>query len=110
MRPAPAQQPGGSCGQNAGEGPPAPVGYPGHGVTAPATGGGAARAVEAVGGRAGLARFPRIRLGHTPTPLDPAPNLGAALGIDLWSKRDDCTGLALGGNKVRRLEMHTRWD
>ena len=59
---------------------------------------------------AGLARFPRIRLGHTPTPLDPAPNLGAALGIDLWSKRDDCTGLALGGNKVRRLEMHTRWD
>ena len=40
MRPAPAQQPGGSCGQNAGEGPPAPVGYPGHGVTAPATGAG----------------------------------------------------------------------
>ena len=56
MRPAPAQQPGGSCGQNAGEGPPAPVGYPGHGVTAPATGGGAARAVEAVWGRAALAR------------------------------------------------------
>ena len=50
MRPAPARQPGGSCGRNAGEGPPAPVGYPGHGVTAPATGGGAARAVEAVGG------------------------------------------------------------
>ena len=55
---------------------------------------------------AGIARFPRVRLGHAPTPLDPAPNLGAAFGIDLWIKRDDCTGLALGGNKVRQLEFH----
>ena len=55
---------------------------------------------------AGTARFPRVRLGHAPTPLEPAPNLGAALGIDLWIKRDDCTGLALGGNKVRQLEFH----
>ena len=55
---------------------------------------------------AGIARFPRVRLGHAPTPIDPAPNLGAALGIDLWIKRADCTGLALGGNKVRQLEFH----
>ena len=55
---------------------------------------------------AGIARFPRVRLGHAPTPIDPAPNLGAALGIDLWIKREDCTGLALGGNKVRQLEFH----
>ena len=55
---------------------------------------------------AGIARFPRVRLGHTPTLLEPAPNLGAALGIELWIKRDDCTGLALGGNKVRQLEFH----
>ena len=55
---------------------------------------------------AGIARFPRARLGHAPTPLDPAPYLGAALGIDLWIKRDDCTGFALGGNKVRQLEFH----
>ena len=55
---------------------------------------------------AGIARFPRVRLGHAPTPLDPAPNLGAALGIDLWIKREDCTGLAFGGNKVRQLEFH----
>lgn len=54
----------------------------------------------------GLTRFPRVRLGHTPTPLDPAPRLGAALGIELWVKRDDCTGLALGGNKSRQLEFH----
>ena len=55
---------------------------------------------------AGIGRYPKIRLGHTPTPLDAAPNLGAALGVELWIKRDDCTGLALGGNKVRQLEFH----
>ena len=55
---------------------------------------------------AGIARFPRARLGHAPTPLDPAPKLGAVLGIDLWIKRDDCTGFAFGGNKVRQLEFH----
>ena len=55
---------------------------------------------------AGIGKFPRIRLGHTPTPLDAAPNLGAALGIELWIKRDDCTGLAFGGNKVRQLEFY----
>ena len=55
---------------------------------------------------AGIARFPRARLGHAPTPIDAAPNLGAALGIDLRIKRDDCTGLAFGGNKVRQLEFH----
>ena len=55
---------------------------------------------------AGIDRFPRIRLGHIPTPLDAAPNLGAALGIELWIKRDDCTGLAFGGNKVRQLEFY----
>lgn len=46
---------------------------------------------------AAIDRFPRVRLGHTPTPLDPAPRLGAALGIEMWIKRDDCTGLAFGG-------------
>lgn len=52
-----------------------------------------------------LARFPRHRLAHLPTPLEKAPRLGAALGIDLWIKRDDCTGLAGGGNKARKLEF-----
>ena len=55
---------------------------------------------------AGVGRFPRVRLGHEPTPLELAPNLGAALGVELWIKRDDCTGLAMGGNKVRQLEFH----
>ena len=60
---------------------------------------------EISGPLAGIARFPRVRLGHAPTPLDAAPNLGAALGVKLWIKRDDCTGLAFGGNKVRQLEF-----
>ena len=50
-------------------------------------------------------KFPRVRLGHAPTPLDAAPHLGASLGIELWIKRDDCTGLAMGGNKVRQIEF-----
>ena len=50
--------------------------------------------------------LPAACLGHAPTPLEPAPNLGAALGVELWIKRDDCTGLAFGGNKVRQLEFH----
>jgi len=53
-----------------------------------------------------LDTFPRVRLGHSPTPLDQAPALGGELGIDLYIKRDDCTGLAFGGNKVRQLEFY----
>ena len=53
-----------------------------------------------------LARFPRIRLGHMPTPLEPMPNLTKHLGgPNLWIKRDDCTGLSTGGNKTRKLEF-----
>jgi len=52
-----------------------------------------------------LARFPRARFAHLPTPLEPLLRLGAELGIDLWVKRDDCTGLAGGGNKTRKLEF-----
>ena len=45
-------------------------------------------------------------LAHLPTPLEPMDRLGAALGFEpgrLWVKRDDCTGLAGGGNKARKL-------
>jgi D-cysteine desulfhydrase family pyridoxal phosphate-dependent enzyme len=54
-----------------------------------------------------LDRFPRVRLGHLPTPLEPMERLRAALGAHcpaLYVKRDDCTGLATGGNKTRKLE------
>lgn len=53
-----------------------------------------------------LARFPRLRLAHLPTPLEPLERLSAALGgPEIWIKRDDCTGLAGGGNKTRKLEF-----
>ena len=53
-----------------------------------------------------LADFPRASLGHLPTPLEALPNLGAETGRRLFVKRDDCSGLALGGNKVRQLEFY----
>ena len=49
----------------------------------------------------------RLPLAHLPTPLEPMERLGAALDMapgSLWVKRDDCTGLAGGGNKARKLE------
>jgi D-cysteine desulfhydrase len=52
----------------------------------------------------GLLAVPRVRLGTFPTPLHPAPRLSAAAGVEIWFKRDDLTGLGLGGNKVRGLE------
>jgi 1-aminocyclopropane-1-carboxylate deaminase/D-cysteine desulfhydrase-like pyridoxal-dependent ACC family enzyme len=56
--------------------------------------------------RARVARVPRIPLALTPTPLEEAPRLAAALGIGrLFIKRDDLTGLAFGGNKTRNLEF-----
>jgi D-cysteine desulfhydrase family pyridoxal phosphate-dependent enzyme len=52
-----------------------------------------------------LERVPRLELAITPTPLKETPRLAAALGLDrLLVKRDDNTGLALGGNKARKLE------
>lgn len=51
-----------------------------------------------------LDRRPRAALATTPTPLQPAPNLSAQLGVEIWFKRDDLTGFGLGGNKVRVLE------
>ncbi|TNC26443.1 D-cysteate sulfo-lyase [Amycolatopsis alkalitolerans] len=57
-----------------------------------------------------LARFPRRALGHFPTPFEPLSRLTDRLRAEhrqvptLWIKRDDCTGLATGGNKTRKLE------
>ncbi len=54
-----------------------------------------------------LSKFPRAELAHKPTPLEAMPNLSEALGgPDLFVKRDDCTGLAMGGNKARQLEFY----
>ena len=54
-----------------------------------------------------LSRFPRHALTFGPTPLEPLPRLSAQLGgrVEIWAKRDDCnSGLAGGGNKLRKLE------
>ena len=52
-----------------------------------------------------IAKLPRIVLGHWPTPLHELPRLSTTLGGPrLFVKRDDLTGLALGGNKCRKLE------
>ena len=53
-----------------------------------------------------LGKFPRVSLTHAPTPLEEMPRLTKALGGPrLLIKRDDCTGLAFGGNKTRKLEF-----
>ena len=53
-----------------------------------------------------LSSFPRVPLAHLPTRLEHLPRLSAHLGgPEIWVKRDDCTGLATGGNKTRKLEF-----
>jgi D-cysteine desulfhydrase family pyridoxal phosphate-dependent enzyme len=50
--------------------------------------------------------LPRLLIAHLPTPVEPMPRLAAALGGPaLFIKRDDQTGLAMGGNKTRKLEL-----
>jgi 1-aminocyclopropane-1-carboxylate deaminase len=54
-----------------------------------------------------LQNFKRYPLTYGPTPIEPLPRLSAALGgqVQIYAKRDDCnSGLALGGNKLRKLE------
>lgn len=55
--------------------------------------------------QAALAAVPRVALAKLPTPLDELRRLGPALGIRLFLKREDLTGLALGGNKTRMFEF-----
>lgn len=52
-----------------------------------------------------LDELPRVRLAHLPTPLLKIPALDERLGLDLWIKRDDVTGGAESGNKLRKLEL-----
>ncbi|MEM7280240.1 MAG: 1-aminocyclopropane-1-carboxylate deaminase [Pseudomonadota bacterium] len=54
-----------------------------------------------------LDKFQRYPLTFGPTPIEPLPRLSQTLGgdVEIWAKRDDCnSGLALGGNKLRKLE------
>lgn len=56
--------------------------------------------------RVAIDRLPRLTITHRPTPFEAAPRFSAAFGGPaVWLKRDDCTGLALGGNKTRHNEF-----
>ena len=56
--------------------------------------------------RSRIDELSRVQIAHLPTPLEFCPRLTKALGgPEIWLKRDDCTGLALGGNKTRQLEF-----
>jgi 1-aminocyclopropane-1-carboxylate deaminase/D-cysteine desulfhydrase-like pyridoxal-dependent ACC family enzyme len=52
-----------------------------------------------------LSARPRVRLAQLPTPLHPARRFSAEVGAEVWLKRDDLTGVAMGGNKIRKLEF-----
>lgn len=49
--------------------------------------------------------FARIPLAILPTPMHKLENISRILGTNVWIKRDDMTGIGLGGNKVRKLEF-----
>jgi len=58
----------------------------------------------------GIDDFARVPLLFGPSPVHPLPRLSAALGgrVEVWAKREDCnSGIAFGGNKVRKLEYLT---
>jgi len=64
-----------------------------------------------------ISKIPRVNLVDLPTPFQEMPRLSKCLnGPKLWIKRDDCTGLAFGGNKERKMEfaladaLHRRAD
>ena len=50
-----------------------------------------------------LSEFPKLDLGVYPTPLSFLPTISARYGRRIWIKRDDLCGVALGGNKIRKL-------
>ncbi|OED39096.1 cysteine desulfhydrase [Chromatiales bacterium (ex Bugula neritina AB1)] len=50
--------------------------------------------------------FPSVSLAHKPTVLEQLHNVSSQSGVNVWIKRDDCTGLLFGGNKARQLEYY----
>ena len=52
-----------------------------------------------------LQDFAQISLGLFPTPMRRLENISRILGTNVWIKRDDLSGVGLGGNKVRKLEF-----
>src|SRR5262245_28184930 len=65
------------------------------------------KALTPSGIRAAPGKLPRARLAYLPPPLEEAPRFAAKIGggVRVFIKRDDCTGLLLGGNKARHNEF-----
>ena len=56
-------------------------------------------------------QLPQVDIGHFPTPLEECPRLSEALGGPrILIKREDCSGLAFGGNKVRQLPLQSAME
>ena len=56
--------------------------------------------------RQAAAKLPRVALAHLPTPLEEVPRFASRLhGPRVFIKRDDCTGMVMGGNKTRHNEF-----
>ena len=53
-----------------------------------------------------LKRHPRMAMAHLPTRIERMSNMSDEMELELWVKRDDCTGIGFGGNKVRQLEYY----
>lgn len=65
-----------------------------------------AESLETPSTRINFDQFARVALCHQPTPIEALPRLSELLGGPrIFIKRDDCTGLATGGNKTRKLEF-----
>jgi hypothetical protein len=52
--------------------------------------------------------LPKVGLAAHPTPLHPVVPFSGVVGAEVWIKRDDLTGFALGGNKARKIEFLLR--
>lgn len=52
-----------------------------------------------------ISGLPRVSIACLPTPLQETPNLSKELGVRILIKRDDLTGLVMGGNKVRHMDF-----
>ena len=57
-----------------------------------------------------MKEFVKEKLGLFPTPLHYLPNMSKELGTNVWIKRDDLCGVALGGNKAGNLQLLTQLD
>ncbi len=53
-----------------------------------------------------ISKRPRATLLSGPTPIEPLARLSRLLGVEVYIKRDDLTGLGMGGNKIRQLEFY----